>query len=194
MLVRDRKGNGNILEGSVNFDMTDQPTMIIADSFSGGAEFGKGRCKAYAVSPALGLTDEGDPTPEVAALVAKYKGAVEVVVPTSAFPFRAANIPFRPMFLHDDESKTPAQLANFVRREMSLLLRRALSAQYTVAGHGQTVDDIFRAWTPDTVVEVRDELARLTETLYVLGVHYSRSRRSGTTTRLDLVRLHSISF
>lgn len=192
-LRRDRLGNGNVLSGAVRYDMTDQPAIIIADGFSGGGEFGKGRIKSYIVNPLLGMTNEGEKTPEVLALLRRFPDAQEVTMPLASFAFRAANIPFRPMFLHDDESKTQEQLNNFVKREMSLLVRRALSAQYMVEGHGATIDGGFSAWTPDTVVDVRDEAAGLVERMYVLGVHYSKQRGgSGTTTRLELIRLNSI--
>ena len=194
ILRRSRDGSGNIIDGSVSFDMTNQPTMIIADGFSGGAEFGKGSIKSYIVNPLLGLTDTGDYTDEVKAVLAKHPKAVENVMPGAAFPFRAADIPFRPMYLHDDESKTQEQLNAFVKREMSLSFRKSLHASYTVEGHGQNVNDRFVAWVPDTVVEVQDEVAELTERLYVLGVHWNKSRGgTGTTTKLDLVRLHSLT-
>lgn len=193
---RGSDGTGNVISGSVHFDLTDQPTIIMADTFTvgGSGEFGKGRSKAFAVNPMLGYADDGEYKPEVKALIAKYPGAIEQVLPGSSFPFRAENIPFRPMFLHDDESKTQEQLNFYVRREMSLLYRKALTASYTVEGHGQTVGDSFVAWTPDTTVEVHDDVAGLSEILYVLGVSFNKSRNGGTTTRLELVRLNSISF
>lgn len=196
-LVRDRKGNGNILNGSLKFDLTDQPAILMADAFipGGSGEFGKSRTKAYVINPILGLTEEGEPTSSVKEVIEKYPGAVENTIPMAAFPFRIGNVPFRPLFLHDDESKTQEQLNNYVKREMSLLLRKSLTASYTVEGHGQTVEDRFVAWTPDTLVEIYDEAANYTETMYILGVHFMKSRGgSGTTTRLDLIRINSIVF
>lgn len=197
-LHRGRSGAGNILSGSVRFDMTDQPTMIMADSFTvgGSGEFGKGRSRAHIINPLLGFPDDsvGEPIQEVEDLLKKWPGSVEQELPRASFPFRATNIQFRPMFLHDDESKTQEQINNYVKREMSLLYRKALTAHYVVEGHGQTVDGRFIAWAPDTVVDVIDDVAELREQLYVLGVAFSKSRHSGTTTRLDLVRLNSISF
>jgi prophage tail gpP-like protein len=194
VLVRGRDGRGNILSGSVRYELTDQPTMIIADGFvqGGSGEFGKGRIKAFIVNPLLGLTDGADYTADVKALLQKHPGAVENTLPGASFAFRSAAIPFRPMFLHDDESKTQDQLNAFVKREMSLLYRKALTTQYTVEGHGQTVGGNFVAWAPDTMVDVHDELGELRERMYVLGVSYSKSRRGGTTTKLDLVRERSI--
>jgi len=196
ILHRGRDGRGNILSGTVSYNLTDQPTMIIADGFAVGAagEFGKGRIKAHIVNPILGLTEEAENTPEVAALLAKHPGTVENTLPGASFAFRAANVPFRPMYLHDAESKTQRQLNAFVKREMSLLYRKALTAHYVVEGHGQIIDGDFVAWAPDTVVDVDDELGELRERMYVLGVAFSKSRMGGTTTRLDLVRLHSLAF
>ena len=195
-LHRGRDGRGNIESGTVRYNLSEQPSILIADSFSpgGGGEYGKGRNRAYIINPMLGLTDEGDPTPEVLAILAKEKGAVEVTMPIASFPFRTDNIPFRPMYLHDDESKTQEQLNAFVMREMSLHYRKALTAQYTVEGHGQQTGDGFVAWAPDTVVVVDDEIAELRETLYVLGVAFHKSRSGGTNTKLDLVRLHTMPF
>jgi prophage tail gpP-like protein len=193
-LRRTADGSGNILSGSVTYDMADQPSMIVADGFSGGGEFGKGKIKSYCVSPVLGYTDDGEEIPEVAVVLAKHPGASKVVIPHASFLLRAKGIPFRPMFLHDDESKTQEQLDNFIKREMSLMNRKAMTASYTVEGHGQVIDDAFVAWEVDTMVHVVDDAADLDEDLYVLGVHFQKSRSGGTTTRLQLVRKNSITF
>jgi prophage tail gpP-like protein len=193
-LRRARDGGGNVLSGSVNFDMTDQPTILIADAFGGGGEFGKGRYKSYIVNPLLGFDDNGEYIPEIKKVLEKYPGASKNVMPSQSFLLRADSLPFRPMFLHDAESKTSEQLDAFVKREMSLLVRKGVTAHYEVEGHGQSVNGDFVTWTPDTVVHVEDEAADLDERLYVLGCHFSKSRSGGTKTRLDLIRLHSIEF
>ncbi len=193
-LKRSADGNGNVISGTVVHDMTDQPSMIIADSHSGGGEFGKGRNKSYIINPLLGFNDDGDPIPEVQAVLEKHPGASKNIMPSQSRFLRVENIPARPMFLHDNESRTQEQLDNFVKREMSLLVRKGVSAHYVVEGHGQKIGGEFVAWSVDTVVRVRDEAADLAEDMYVLGVHFSKSRSAGTTTRLDLIRLNSIQF
>lgn len=192
LLHRGRDGKGNILSGGAHFNLSEQPSIIIADGFStgGGGEFGRGRNKAYIVNPVLGPIH----SVEIQDLLEQHKGAVKNILNQAAFPFPIEDVPFRPMFLHDDESKTQEQLNAFVKREMSLMYRKALTARYVVEGHGQTVGDTFVAWTPDTVVDVDDEVSGMFEQLYVLGVGYHKSRGSGTTTSLDLVRLNSIDF
>lgn len=194
-LRRRLDGSGNVEEGTVRFDQADQPGIVIADGFSGGGEFGKGRIKAFAVNPYFGLDADGFVLPEVQALITKFPDAKQITLVTQPFTRRVKQDFTRPMFLHDDESKTPEQLEAFVRREMSLLVRKSLTADYTVEGHGQYDEDgVFTAWAPDTVVDVQDDVAGLHERMYVLGVHFEKSRRGGTQTRVHLIRLNSIQF
>jgi prophage tail gpP-like protein len=194
-LFRTRNGNSNVLSGTVTLEMTNQPSILVADSFSGGGEYGKGRHRSYCVNPLLGYDEDHNLLPEVQKIIDGLKGATEVKVPSSTFFYRARKgIPPRPMYLHDDESKTQEQLENFVKREMSLLVRQGVRAHYVVEGHGQETDDGFLIWAPDTVVHVQDDAAGLDDDLYVLGCHYSKSRHGGTTTRLDLVLKNSLAF
>ncbi len=193
-LRRLRDGTTNVLSGSVKFDMTDQPTVLIADGFSGGGEFGKGRIKSYCVNPYFGVDEEGFVLDDVSKLLKKYPDAEQVTMTVQPYKRRRINAPIRPMFLHDEESKTQEQLNNFVRREMSLLLRKSLAAHYLVEGHGQMVDGAFTPWDVDTIVSVRDEVADVFERMYVVGRTFEKSRSGGTHTRLELVRLNSIQF
>ncbi|HVH44837.1 MAG TPA: hypothetical protein VM925_20930 [Labilithrix sp.] len=194
-LRRTRGGDTNVLSGEVKFDMTDQPSVIIADGFSGGGEFGKGRIKSFCVNPYFGVDEDAFVLPEVTELLKKFPDAEQVTmtIPTP-YKRRRVNAPIRPMFLHDDESKTQEQLNNFVRREMSLLLRKSMTAHYIVEGHGQNVSGTFTPWDVDTVVEVHDEVAEVHERMYVLSRTFEKSRSGGTHTRLELVRLNSIQF
>ncbi len=194
-LERTFDGTGNVLSGSVGYDMTDQPTIIIADSYSGGGEFGKGRNRTHTINPYLGFDEEGQQTPEVSKLLSSTNAGTQIPFTVQPFKNKVAKIPFRPMFLHDEESKTQEQLENFVRREMSLLVRKSVTASYIVEGHGQKIGDAFIAWAPDTLVSVYDEVGDLHEWMYVLGVKFTKQRGgSGTTTSLDLIRLNSIQF
>lgn len=194
-LIRSRDGTSNVISGTVTLDMTDQPSILIADGWSGGGEFGKSKVKAYCVGPLLGFDEDKNPIKEITTLLEKHPGAIEVKMQTPSFFLSTGKVPFRPMFLTDQESKTPAQLENFVRREISLLTRKAITAHYVVQGHGQIVDDRFVAWAPDTVVHVRDDAAGMDQPMYVQGVHYHKSvGSSGTTTMLDLIQLNTLVF
>lgn len=193
-LRRNRQGTTNVLDGTVKFDMSDQPSIIVADGFSGGGEFGKGRMKAFCVNPYFGVDLDGTVLPDVSAVISRFPEAEQVTLTVQPYTRRTILVPPRPMFLHDDESKTPEQLANFLRREMSLLLRKSLVCHYTVEGHGQVNGGAFTPWDVDTVVDVQDEVAGVSERMYVLSRTFTKSRQGGTHTKLELVRLNSIQF
>ena len=193
-LMRTREFS-NVLQGSrLTVDMTDQPTMIIADSFGGGGEYGKGRYRAYCVNPLLGFDEDGNVLPEVAAVLKKYPSAYELTIPRTTFLRRAPKLAPRVMYLHDDESKTQLQLNAFVLREMSLLLRKAVRGKYVVEGHGQTTENGFAGFAYDTIAHVRDDAAGFDDEMWVLGVTYDKSRSGGTKTTLDLIMKDSLHF
>lgn len=193
-LRRGTNGVGNIESGTVTYDHSNQPSMIIADSFGGGGEYGKGRFKAFCVNPYFGVDNDGFVLPEVQAIVSKLTDSEQVVMTTQPYRRRNSVIAPRPVYLHDDESKSQDQINAYVRREMSLLLRQSIVAEYTVTGHGQyDANGNFTAWAIDTVVDVQDDVGDLHERMYVLGLSFEQSRR-GTFTKLHLIRLNSIQF
>ena len=195
-LFRNSRGETNVLDGSVKFNLTSQPTHIVADSYTQAGEFGRGRAKVILPNATIrikGYEDDGDKAvPELQ----KYINAGAKVLGGPTFPSSTSMIvpKARVLYLHDDESQTPEHLEAFARREMGLLQRQGLTVNYTVEGHGQNTDDGFIPWTVDTTVDVEDEVAGLTERLYVLGRTLNKSRSGGTTTELDLIRLNTMSF
>lgn len=193
-LRRTFDGTTNVLDGTVTFDIVDQPSVIFADGYSGGGEYGMGRVKAFCVNPYFGHDTEGFVLPGVQELISKNPDSQQLVMTTQPFKRRRIDLPVRPLYLHDEESHTHEQLNNFVRREMSLLLRKSLVAHYTVEGHGQDIEGRYVAWDIDTVVDVQDDVAGVNERMYVIGRSLEKSRGGGTRTQLELVRLHSIQF
>jgi prophage tail gpP-like protein len=191
--LRCSEGETNILSGEISYDGTDQPSIIVADGFSGGGEFGRGKIKSYCVNPYFGIGEDGFPTDDVASVIAKYPEAEPVLFVTQPYEKKAPRMPPRPVFLHDEESKTQEQLNFFVKRTMSELLRKSLVCHYTVEGHGQTVNGAFTPWDIDTVVDVQDDVGGVHERMYLLGRTFEKSRSGGTFTRLELVRLYSIA-
>lgn len=188
-----RFGGTNVLSGSVRYDGTDQPSIIVADGFSGGGEFGRGKTKSYCINPYFGLDEQGFPIDEVSKVLSQYPEAEPILFVTQPFHERVPNMPFRPMFVHDEESQTQEQLNWFVKRTMSELIRKSLVCHYTVEGHGQTVDGAFTPWDVDTVVDVQDDVGGVHERMYIIGRTFEKSRSGGTHTKLDLVRLFSIA-
>lgn len=193
-LRRNSTGTTNILpDGTVRFDGTDQASVIIADGRSGGGEFGRGKMKAYCVNPYFGFDAENITYPSVVTILRTCPDAEPVAFFTEPFPNRTVEGPPRPVFLHDEDSKTPDELRFFVKRAMSELIRRSLVCNYHVEGLGQYVDGTFVPWDVDTVVDVRDEIAGVYERMYVLGRAFEVSRSGSMKTSLELVRLYSIA-
>lgn len=204
-LIRNANGTTNVLEGSVKYSASHQPTHIIADGYAGGGEFGKSRIKIIMENTAVRLGKPGggffgdindDGAKFAIPELEKYLNSGAKVISGPSFPAANSLIAARPrvLYLHDDESQTIEHLENFVRREMALLQKGSLEVNYTVEGHGQITDEGFTPWTVDTVVEVDDEVAGLREKLYVLGRSFNKSRANGTTTHLDLIRLNTLVF
>lgn len=193
-LIRRRYGSreNNILTGTARFDISEQPSFIVADGFSGGGSFGKGKIKCIAVNPAL-LTD----LDAMAALQAEHKTATVLVfktqdgVPVSFSPQRSPTA--KPLYLHDENSKTQEQLEEFTRREMMTRVRKSMTWSGSVAGHGQSMDGgPLVPWAVDTVVDVQDEVTGVIEPMWVLSRTFTKSRSAGTRTELELIRLYSL--
>lgn len=191
-LFRNQDGTTNVLDGSVKYDLGDQPTHIVADSYSKGGEFGRGRIKAIYENVAV-IAPNADTE---AKHLEEYKKAGAKVLTGHSFPASQRMIAPRTriVYLHDDESQTQEHLEAYIRREMAVHQRKSLTVNYTVEGHGQNTPSGFRIWTVDTTVKVVDEIAGLEETLYVLGRTFNKSRTGGTTTHLELIRLNTLVF
>lgn len=180
-----RGEQSNVIGGTVRKSLEEQPSVIVAQGFSGGGEFSRARMTAIAPNPALDV--------DISAIRAAYPDARLVEIPF-AYP-KLSNRIARPMFLHDDESKTPDQLANFVRREMALRLRKTLDATYTMLGHTYEDPDGRKVpWCVNSVVDVDDDAAGVRERLWVMARTFTKSRGSGTMTTLELVRLNTLVF
>lgn len=191
----DGKPQTNVLDGTVTLSVAEQPTAIIADSYSRGGEFGPGRVKTIFLNAAVRVADseliKNKPPYQ------KYIDSGATVLKLQEFPFEnVMEVPkHRILYLHDDESATQEHLENYVRREMALLQRKSLTANFTVEGHGQfSKDGQFLVWTPDMTVEVEDEVSGLHEILYILSRTFNKSRSGGTTTSLELIRLGTLVF
>lgn len=182
-LARTARGvETNIVSASVKRNMSEQPSIVVADGFSGGGEFGRSKIRAYAINPTVDVDNS--------AVVANHPTArrVDIKLP-GALPAKM-RAP-RPLFLHDEESKTQEQLENFVRREMAQRLRASLEVHMVVDGH-RAPNGAY--WATDTMVTLRDDLSGLNEALWIVARTFQKSRHDGTTTELQLIRPYSLVF
>ncbi len=196
-----RRGNqlpaNNVISSTVRVAGSEQPSLIIADGYSGGGAFGSSKLKRYMINPIAGFDKDGFPLPEVTAAIKKHFPNAEVANKaqiqfgtaadtariSSEQMKRITNPTFRALYLHDDESKDVDDLENFIRRQMSHHLKNFLSAHYTVSGHTSN----GQPWTTDTIVDVQDDHGDLHEPMWILSRTFTKSRTAGTGTRLELI-------
>lgn len=185
-LHRTINGRRNVIDGAVRHDLGSQPTLIFADGYGGGGEFGHSRLRARVSNPICITAD-----PAHADAILAYPDAKNVEFPElQEKPFRAPYA--RIVYLHDQSSQTPQQLENFLRREMSLHLRKSFSASYTVEGHGQIINGRFVPWSVNQQTFLDDEIGGYLGVAWIAGRTFMRRRGGGTTTKLDLLRPHSL--
>lgn len=185
-IFRSADGNiTNVLDGVVRIDSGDQPTLLMAFGFSGGGDAERSRIQVIVANSAV-YTDDTT----FLDLKKKYPGARVVI--THSFPLPLYTPKNRVLFLHNNDAQTIQQLEYFARKKLAELQRHSFGARYTVEGHGQMVPEGFAVWAIDTVVDVDDRVGYVNEPMYVLGRGFHKSRRGGTTTTLDLIRLNTI--
>jgi prophage tail gpP-like protein len=172
----------NNFNGQVALDLSEQPSIIVADGFSGGVEFGRSTLRCISENPGLDVDNSR--------VLKTYKnsGAKIITIPFSGPKIKAPHA--RPLFLHDDEAKTPEQLESFVKREMSLRLRKMLQVNISVYGHEQ--DDVI--FTTDTMANFIDDISGIRTPLWMLSRTFRKSRETGSTTDIELIRPFSLTF
>lgn len=194
--ISSNPSQNNIKSGGVKIDLTEQPSCIIADGASGGGTFGHSKVMARIVNPFTGYDADGFVEDSVSEVFAKYSKAMEIIHEgyPSLHNYKSIGIA-RPVWLHDEESHNEEQLEGFIRRELSLRLRKAVVARYRVMGHGQMVGGSFAPWTVDTQVYVQDEQSGIDEMMWVQSRRFFRAAgTSGSYTDIELIRLSSVEF
>ncbi len=183
-LRRRYKGQeNNILRGSVSRNIGEQPTVIIASGHGGGGAGKHCRIRAVMRNPAVDA-------PDTDAIVKEWKGKGAIEITSKYAGPKMTSHVGKPVFLHDQDARTQAQIEAFCRREMALKVQKSLATHYTVQGH----EESGALWSVDTMATVIDEPAGVAEDLWVLSRTFVKSRSGGTTTELELIRPFSLEF
>ena len=175
----DASGN-NVLDASVDADGGNQPTVIIATGSGGGGETGRTGLVSIMVNGLTGVDlKTGLVRPEVQAITDSYPDVVPIPIQVFDFgsvpPLNSARV--RPIYLHDDESKTQDELDSFVRREMALHQQKAIVARYTHEGH--TLRGI--PFYTNSVANVDDDILQIHGRMWCLSRTFSKTRGGNGT-------------
>ena len=190
----DASSASNTVEpgSSVDFDLSEQPSVIVATGFGSGQDTQKSKLRVIMINELTGLDDSGDPLPDILAIKARYPSAV--VLPLRS-QLKALTRPQgdpkinRPFFLKDDESKNLQQLEAFVRREMGRRQQKALTCNYVVKGH---TSDGTHPWSVNTMTTVDDDVFGVSEPMWIVERTFSKTFGSGTRTAMKLIRPNTL--
>lgn len=196
-LIR-RRGNAgadnNVISGSVNRSRTNQPSVIVAAGTGGGGNFSRATLKVVAINELISRQVDGSLIPDVQAIIDKYPKAYVLgpsdfegfVSPLALNPYPRA----KPLYLHDAEARDLEQLKNFALRELANRQKQSLSMHYTVEGHTQA----GAVWAKDTIVDVLDEVADISEPMWIQSVTFTKSRGAGTRCEIVAIRPWTMVF
>lgn len=180
----------NVISGSIKRDNTDQPSCIIATGVGTGGENPRGKLIAIAINELTALDEDGNMSSDVKTAIANYPNAKVLKLQSFQPVSRYLQHKARPIYLHDDESKTIEQLQFFARREMAIRQRKALTAKYTVEGHVNN----GQPWAVDTMVSVEDDIGDIHQDMYVIGRTFVKDRSGGTRTEVELILPNTLEF
>lgn len=182
--IDDGGAHNNVLASDVTRSREEQPTVIFGFGAGGGGEWALTKLKGAVMNPLI--------APQAPATLASVLGAYPNIraellpLPAIASAILDKLYPdpvARPLFLYDDQSHTQEQLRAFLLREMSLRMRKALDARYTILGHRIGA----RPVAVDTMIDVQDDVSDLHIPLWVLGRHFSKTK-AGTVSEFELIR------
>ena len=190
-----RKGdtsNNNIKTCGGTLNWAAQPTVIIAEGFGGGPEFGKSKIQVIMINELTGLDPNGQPVSQIQDIKGSYPNAFVVPIRKELVPKvqpLASKYSFCPMYVKDDESKTIEELKFAVLRRMAECQRKVLNVNYTVAGF---LNQKGEPWAVNTLVNVDDDILGIHEKMWVLGRTFNKSVKSGTSTSLQLIKPYTL--
>jgi prophage tail gpP-like protein len=174
----------NFLEGTYEDDISNQPSVIFATGIGAGGAKPYTKLKVAMINELTGLDTSGKPLPAVQKLINARKGFKVLDVRKELLPYRNtfASQVIKPMYLHDEESRTFGQLEGFVRHDMAQRQAEAFTLKYKVAGHTQN----GIPWAVNTMVSIRDDKTKIYGQYWVKERTFAKSRQ-GTFTELNLI-------
>jgi prophage tail gpP-like protein len=177
--------SNNIEKGHFKRSRKEQPSILYASGVGGGGVFAKAKLRSGITNPVIDCDNSK--------IEAAYPSVKLASVPavTAAFTPLVEGGP-RAAFLYDPESHTQEQLDAFLLRELSIRMRKALTARYEFMGHLLNSQPVC----VDSLVNVND--ARPTVqwqgSLWIISRRFAKSASAGTRTTIEAILPGSLVF
>lgn len=201
----------NVLESTLTVDYKDQPSIIIAESSTGGPTFKKSIKKVICINELTGYARQLNLKLSLTNAIANVQDAVDDLTSgTNGYPaltpnqdlydsFFATNIQTstfvsRPKYMVDNNSQTIEELQFFIAELMAHFQDRFLVLEYEVQGHSQN----GHFWAPNLMVKVQDEamspFGGINTNLWIKRVVFTRDASNGCRTHLTLTLPYTHSY
>lgn len=200
------KNSNCILDGSVEVDWDNQPSIIISQGKGGGGKFSKNKFHVLMVNEFTGLVRtaasygpnpiQNVPTSKVQEFITKYKNKGSKLIDTR--PDLIDQLPAtiigvydpisRPYFFFDEESKNSEELEFSTRRKMAEFQSKFLKLNYSVDGHSNRGTEAI--YSVNTNIVVNDETLGVEGEYWIKKRTFTKSRGDGTKTHLELILKH----
>lgn len=194
--IYNKRGNNsaknNVKSFNYSLDWNTQPSVIIAEGFGGGKEFGKSKIQVIMINELIGLDANGQPLPEIQDIKAAYPNAFVMPIRQNLVPkkqFLGIKNAYCPTYIKDDESKTIEELKFAVTRKLAEHQRKATTLTYTLPGFTNAKGE---PWAVNTTVDVDDDFINVHEKMWIIGRTFTKSLKEGTVTQLRLIKPYTL--
>lgn len=212
-LASPNSTSNNVLSATARRDYSRFPTVVLVTGKTGAAEEDRttvaagnvagapilaklllgpaanwlvGDASAQQATEAL-AGSSGEPTP-----IDNIQKTIEYLLPEGATIFverippkanyTPKNVLYRLMYMRDNLAKDAKQVQNVAARKAAERLKDCLQYQVTVRGHRDPITN--RMYTPNTIINVSDELCNVDENLWVEKCTYTYTPNEGAKTQL----------
>lgn len=203
----DDTGTNNLVEAELDVNAENQPTIIVATGVGGGGDQGRASMKCIVTNELYGVkVDASVPnTPIVTGRASAVPEAIDFVQKILAANAGANvlstrddfdGLPYFPrarprvIYLHDDESHTPDELAAYARRELALKQQHGFVFRSSLDGHTIGGVPIYT----NAVADVDDEVSGLKNRMWCKSRTFSLSRGGGTTSKAEWLLPFTLNF
>lgn len=170
--------SNNVIEGVATSDYSSFPTHTLFRTKTGGGEKG-----LTSTECALDIADIVDSIGgDLAEVVQNSTVAGRRLPNTSKSKALAGGMLYRLLYQQDSDSRTKEQLERVARRALGERLKDTLVYRATLRGSSDPFASAI--WSTNTIVDVKDEVAKVNEPLWIASREISYQPGQGVTTKI----------